>query len=410
MTLSVPLQRPLLSDLAFVRLWCAGALFNGSMWLETLAAALFTYEATGSSWLVAVVSAARAAPLLIFGLGVGVAADAWNRHTIVVIGLVLSAASSAAIVLLSASTVVQPWHLAVAALVSGSAYCTEFPARRRVIAESAGPSRIDAAVALDNLTGSGARCLGPALGGLAFDHFGLGGSFAISAAGNVVGALLMASTYRSQAIRHLDLRAWQSDLRTAAAFVRRSRPMLGLLAVTVTMNLFGFSYATLVTPVGVSALGLGGTATGLLAAAEPAGAFAAGLILTRLLPPGSRLSALMGGVALLSAGLLATAGLGAAGLPVPLLCLALAVGGIGSAVYSNAQTSLVMAETPPELRSRVMGLMTVCIGSWPVGMLVAGLLARTLPPLGALATLPVFALVSLGAIVALQGMARRNLG
>ena len=323
----VPLPRPLLSDGAFVRLWLAGGLSNGSLWLESLAAALFTFEATGSTWAVAVVSAARATPLLLFGLGVGIASDAWNRSTIVMVGLALSAVSAASIALISTVGTAQPWQVAVAAFISGSAYCTEFPARRRVIAESAGPARVDAAVAVDNLTGYAARCLGPLLGGLIFDHLGLGGSFAVSALGNLTGAVLIAATPHRQSLRQLDLRSWRGDLRVATAFVRRSKPVLSLLAVTMTMNLFGFSYATLVTPIGLRTLGLDATATGILAAAEPAGAFAAGLALTRFAPPGSRLAALMGGCALLAAGLLATAGLGSAGVAFPLLCLALAAGG-----------------------------------------------------------------------------------
>ncbi len=95
----------------------------------------------------------------------------------------------------------------------------------------------------------------------------------------------------------------------------------------------------------------------------------------RAAPRRSRLGWLMGGVAILACGLLAAAGLGAASFGWPAVCLALAAGGFGSAVYTNMQTSIVLAETPPAMRSRIMGVLTVCIGSWPFGMLLAGGLA-----------------------------------
>ena len=121
---------------AFLRLWGAGGVSAAMLWLEILAASLFTFEATGSSLAVAAVSAARAAPLLLFGAVAGVMSDAWNRRSIVLGGLVLSAVSAGSVAMLGSAGLARPWHLAVAAFVSGCAYATEFPARRRMVAEA----------------------------------------------------------------------------------------------------------------------------------------------------------------------------------------------------------------------------------------------------------------------------------
>lgn len=379
------------------------------MWLEVLAASLFTYEATHSAWSVAVVSAARAMPLLLLGAVAGAASDAWNRRVVVLGGLVVSAGSAAVVAGLAWSGTVRPWHLALAGFVTGAVYATEFPARRRMIAESAGVAQVDAAVATDSLTSYAARCGGPLAGGLVFQHLGLGGAFSISCVCNVVAALVLAGLVYPQSVRRLSLRAIAPDLRSALGFVARSPVLKSLLAITVIMNLCGYSYSTLLPAVGLDSLRLDSTMTGVLVAAEPGGALVGGLLLVRRRPPGSRLRWLAAGVAILASGVVTAAGLGAAGAPLALVCLVLALGGLGSAVYTNAQTSLALAATPPELRSRVMGLITVCIGSWPFGMLLAGMLAHALPPLGALAVLACCALLLLGGVAVRRRSGARDL-
>jgi len=61
----------------------------------------------------------------------------------------------------------------------------------------------------------------------------------------------------------------------------------------------------------------------------------------------------------------------------------LVIGGFGTAGFSNMQSTLMLTEAPPEMRSRLMGIVTVCIGTGPLGILAAGALAAELGPRGA---------------------------
>ena len=58
-----------------------------------------------------------------------------------------------------------------------------------------------------------------------------------------------------------------------------------------------------------------------------------------------------------------------------LACILLVAGGIGSAAFANMQTSLIVLHAPAHIRSRLMGLLTVCIGMGPLGILLVGVLA-----------------------------------
>jgi MFS family permease len=58
----------------------------------------------------------------------------------------------------------------------------------------------------------------------------------------------------------------------------------------------------------------------------------------------------------------------------------LLVGGLGTAAFSNMQTTLILTEAPPATRSRVMGIVTVCIGTGPVGVMMIGILSGQVGP------------------------------
>ena len=68
-------------------------------------------------------------------------------------------------------------------------------------------------------------------------------------------------------------------------------------------------------------------------------------------------------------------------------CALLVVAGIGASAFANMQTSLIIMHAPPAMRSRLMGLLTVCIGMGPWGILLVGILAGLFGPLIAIVTL-----------------------
>ncbi len=271
------------------------------------------------------------------------------------------------------------------------------PARRRLVAESAGPDRVAAAVATDSLTNFATRCAGPLIGGVTYGAFGLGGTFALSAAASLLGAALVAPIRHAQETRAVSPAAVARDLAEGVRFARRSPALRSLLGVTVTMNLFGYAYTTLVAPIGRDAYGLSSAGIGVLAAAEPAGALLGGVLMAAVVLPGSSLGWLAGGVAML------LTALGTVRLLPPLwpVCLVLLLGGIGSALFTNHQTTIAIAATPPVLRSRALGLVTVCIGCWPLGVLLAGLLTQWQTPLTALASMAAAGLLLLGSVLLL---------
>jgi MFS family permease len=389
----------------FMRLWVVGGLANALRWLEVLAASLFTLDATGSELAVAAVAAARSLPLILIGGVAGVLADALDRKWIVVGGMILSAASSSVVVALAVAGALQPWHLFLCSLVSGLVYGTEMSARRRMVGESVAPPLMARAVALDSLTSSASRVAGPLLGGVAYEWLGLFGAFLASALLSLVAAFLAAQVRHRQETRKISVDGVFSDFGEALRVVRAMPVLMAVLGVTVAQNLFGFAYSSLMAPAGETVFGVSAAMVGVLAAAEPAGATLGGLLLAGMgQPPVRPVWLLLGGSATFLAMMAA----------IPLApwfwacCALFLAGGFGIAMYSNVQTTIALAEAPMSMRSRVMGLITVAVGTWPIGMLLAGWLADRIGPLWAFGALGASGLVWLAGVAALYLRARKG--
>ena len=161
---------------------------------------------------------------------------------------------------------------------------------------------------------------------------------------------------------------WRS-LGTSLRHAMHSPMLLGMLYVTIVMNALAFPVQQFIPAVGRDNLGVGATLVGLLVAAEGIGQLAgAGLMaLSRDLRRHGRVFTL-GSLAVLIMVILFVWS--------PWYALAfglLIAGGIGQAGFGTMQSAITMLEAPRDMRGRMMGLLSVCIGvGTPLGTLEIG--------------------------------------
>jgi MFS family permease len=389
-----PGVRALLSSPSFLRLWAIGGCVNTMRWFEVLTAALFTLDATGSGLAVAVVSAARTLPMLLLGAFAGVMSEAVDRKRVLLIGQVISGLASLTIAGLAAFGVARPWHVGVAALVAGTVWSTEMSTRRRMVGECVDGPSVPRALALDTVTNSITRLIGPMAAGAAYQTMGLAGAYFVSTCVYLIAVILIAGLAYQQTSRRIVLSQVPSDLAEAFAFARGHLIIGGVLAVTIAMNLLGFCYSALVAPIGRQVFMVSPTLTGMLAGAESFGALLGGLWLTGGDPRLSGRTLMVGGSLLFLVCVILMPFAPA----FPLACALLVTGGIGSAAFANMQTSLIVLHAPPHIRSRLMGLLTVCIGAGPLGILLIGVLADHFGPLLAVDIMAATGLIAVAAI------------
>ena len=387
-------RRGLLANPHYLRLWFAGGVGNAMRWLELLVAGIFTYNATHSAFLVAVVTVARSLPMLFVGPIAGLVGEALNRKRILLTQLLVMAGSSGVLCALALSGWLQVWHVAMAGIVSGIVWAAEMAVRRRMIGEVVASDQVVAAVAFDLLTNSVARVLGPLAGGVAFQSLGLGGAYFLSAALYLAACFVVRGLGFQQQPRPLRLHRLTADLAEGLAVARAHPAIFGVVLVSIVMNIFGFSYSALIAPIGLAGYRVSPTLVGALAAAEPIGAIATGAALSAgwLQLDGSR--AMLRGSLLFLVGVVGMTLSPWYGLAFALLL----AGGLGTAAFSNMQTTLILVEAPAAMRSRVMGIVTMCIGTGPLGVLAVGLLSEWLGPATAILTMACFGLAGLGLV------------
>ncbi len=361
--------RRLLQTPDYRRLWMLGGIANAMRWLELLAASLWTFEVTGSALAVSVVVMMRALPMMLLGAVAGALAERMDRRKLLIALQASSALGAGAVALLASLGWLAPWHLMLQGLLAGLAWAGEMATRRRMAADAAPAGDLVPAVALDTLTGSTTRAVGPLLGGVIYQFAGIAVAAGLACLLHLVALRLAArvATPRRVAGAGHPL----AGIGEAVRLVMSISALRVVLGVTLVMNVFGFSYNSILPAFGSLAFSASSAAIGLLAAAEPLGALVGGLWLAlgRRTPPGTRPLVLGSVLFLVLLALVAFIG------SYVLAWLLLAVGGLGTARFAAMQTSVVMTAAPPEIRSRVLGLVTTCIGMGPWGVLAIGALA-----------------------------------
>ena len=360
----------------FRRLWFVGFVVFLVRWLETLVTGLFTWNATGSAFLVATMTMLRLLPMGLFGAFLGALAERVEGRTALLLTVGGSLLASLAVALLAGAGALAVWHLAALSFVNGLAWAADNPVRRLMIGQAVGAERMGAAMSVDVGTNNASRLLGPTLGGAILAGAGIGGAFWVGVA-LYAAALVAALALRARAPpRPPSGDGVLARIGEGLAAVRRDRRLAGTLIVTVVFNLFGWPFNSLVPVVGQEHLRLGPEAVGLLAGMDGVGAFVGALLIAWLAPPAAYGRCYLGGVSLYlaSVALFALA-------PNPVAAgAALMLNGLGGSGFSIMQATLVYMASPPELRSRVLGILSVCIGLGPIGFVHIGLLAEAVGP------------------------------
>ena len=143
------------------------------------------------------------------------------------------------------------------------------------------------------------------------------------------------------------------------------------MIVTVIYNTFGWPFTSMIPVIGQDNLGLGAAGIGLLASMDGVGAFCGAILIALFAKPPLFARLYVGGVIayLLLLPIFAFA-------PYPLLAgIVLMVTGFANAGFSIMQATLVFLSAPPEMRSRIFGVLSVFIGIGMVGFVHLGLLA-----------------------------------
>jgi len=375
----------------FWRLWFVGLIIFVVRWLEMLAMGVFVYRETGSAFLVAIMAMLRLLPMALFGMVMGAVADRIERRATLVLVVLCLLLTSGTIAILAHLGVLTIWHLVIASLINGTAWATDNPVRRMMIGDVAGPGRVGVAMSIDVGTNNASRMLGPMIGGALLASAGIDGTFALSVVLYALAIIAALRVRHRSGERAADVEPLFRRVADGLMIVRRDPKLLGTLVITVVFNVFGWPFTSMIPVIGQDNLLLGPEGIGLLASMDGLGA-ACGAVLIVLLAKPARYARLYITGSVIYLCLLPAFAL----MTVPLLSGgALLLTGISSAAFSIMQSTLIYLLAPTELRSRIYGVLSVCIGSGPIGFVHLGLLADAIGAPWAIITSAVEGLLAL---------------
>ena len=373
-TATSPVRRLLRPEFAdFWRLWSVGLVVFVVRWLETVAVGVVVYQRTNSAFLVSMMTMLRLLPMGLFGAFLGAWAERIERRTTLICVVLSMGGNSAILGALAYTGNLEVWHLALSSFVNGLGWATDNPVRRVMIGEVVGADAMGTAMSLDAGANNASRMVGPTIGGLVLANVGIEGAFAVSV---ILYAFAMVAAIR---IRYRDTRSVNTNavlarIAEGLRLVRSDRRLVGTLAVTVIYNVFAWPFTAMIPVIGRDRLGLGPEGVGVLASLDGVGAFAGAVVLALSIKPSWYARAYLWGVISYMVMLIVFA----LAPNSTIAGSALLFTGFGGAGFSTMQATLVYLAAPPEMRSRILGVLSVCIGTGPIGFVWLGLLADTI--------------------------------
>ncbi|MEE2689590.1 MAG: MFS transporter [Pseudomonadota bacterium] len=364
----------------YLCVWIMGGLTGFIRWFQLLALGIYTFEITGSPFLVSLVPVLWGLPLTFCGPVIGGIADRVNRKVLLTATITMIFAVAATLSVISYNGELTFIHIAVASVLSGLFWATDMPIRRRLIGDVSG-GHLAAAMSLDSATNSATRMLGPLMGGAMLQLVGITGVYILSAGVYAIAFLLILVTQLPDVVRRTVTPSLIRDLAAGVRFVLGNWELRRVLSVTIVFNMFGFPFTAMIPILGREQLGLQPFLVGFLSSLEGFGAFIGAMIVAMIARPANFARIFISGSALYMLLILYLSALAyVSGGPLHSFfaaALTLTAIGIAGAGFAAMQSTLTYLHADAEYRSRVLGVLALCIGSGPLGFLNIGWMAES---------------------------------
>lgn len=380
----------------YFSLWLANCLLYTARWMQITLLTWLILDLTDSPWLVALVGFFSSAPMFLLGLVGGILADRVQRQRLLTITQGTNVTASLILTLLLSAGAVEVWQVYLTILIGGACWALDTPSRRALIYDLLGVEGVTNAVALDSVGMNASRMCGPALAGVLITLVGVTGGCLIITIFCTSAWVLLWSLRIPQAPRQE--RRPQSlggNLLEGFRYVRENSTIKATLYITVVMNVLLFPYVQMVPVIARDVLHVDAALMGALQAAEGLGALVGAVLIASAVRLNHHGRVFLGGSILALVGLCMFSMSRWYMLSLPVLLLL----GLGTAGFGTMQSTLVMLAAREDMRGRALGVLSLAIGTGPLGSLLIGATASAVHPVFAIRMNALLGLVALACIM-----------
>ena len=358
--------------------WLNGATQAMAQGMQFLVLGWPVLDITDSSEQLGLVIFVYGIPHLLFALIGGILADRANRLKLLISTRLYVSVLIFAVAILRITDVLEIWHVCAIVSVLGTIQALNTPARQAIVPDLVERHDMMNAIALHTMVNQTGQIIGPAAAGGIIELAGIGPALLVNAGlylSGIVFLLFIRGLPRQSTARGATVLA---DLRAGLHCIRSTPILYTLIGMTVALAFFVLSYRQVMPAFASEVLEMGAGGTGLLLLAAGLGSLVGNLILASLGDFRSRARLLMGSVLLVSVVLTLFAW-------SPWFwaswIILLFVGGASFGIYLPLVITLIQLNAPPELRGRVLSILTLApavhyVGALPLAV-AAGFISWT---------------------------------
>jgi len=343
-------------------------------WMQRTAVVWLVYSITHDAFLIGVTIFAEQIPSFLFSAFGGVAADRYNRYTVIKITQIASIIQSVllAILVMTGHTII--WAILLLSVILGIINAYDVPARQALVNDVvAEPADLPSALSLTTAMASMAQLLGPALSGIVLNKWGAAVCFFLNAAsfGGVILSLLLMKlpAYIPKPSNKKALAEFAEGFR----YIKKT-PNIGLMVLLVAIvSLLVLPYNT-VLPVFAKVVFKGNASTfGYINSFVGLGAVSGTIFLASRKPGAPLRKILWVCTIILGIGLIFFSQIR----NFPIAMIFAAIAGFGAMAQFTVCNITVQSESAPEMRGRAIGILLMAIfGMLPVGSLLVGAISE----------------------------------
>jgi MFS family permease len=353
-------------------------------------------------------------PTLLLALPAGVLVERWDKRKTVIIFQSIMSLQAFGLAALTFTGKIQIWHIAVFALIFGTASAVEITARQAMLIELAGREALPSAIALQTTVFNIGRVLGPLTASWLLTSTGTEGSVFLANGASfvfVIAGLLIART-RYKVPRDVTInQSLRAEFREGLVYIHKNTLVATIILMSALIGFFGFPMLQQIPALARDVLSATGDTEAIVAqrtsnlyAAQGAGALTAALMAAYLSYSHNKGALVTLGQVAFIFPLIALGLIPSLGISLVLLMII----GWGTVTQLVTINTLIQINVPNGLRGRVFSVYLWALqGVAPFGSLLIGWLAQNWGvPLAAL-TGGLISLVSIGGLHLINPDVRR---
>jgi len=354
----------------FIKLSIGGLTSSIGFWIQIVLILIIMYKLTESPFQVSFANIMWSLPWSIFGGFIGTLSSKYNNKQLMIVGRTISIVAITILFIFSITENLSVNVVYITLFLHGIGTVIDFPSRRMLMLDILGREFIVRGNAIESFLWQLSKLIGPLLAGLFLIY--LSDSYGILLMLGFLTIPLITTIMIKYTPPETDItKSEKVTIKDYYNLIKNNKIVLVICSGTIIMNLFMFPQQSMTPFIAVDVLGRSSSFSSIIIAVEAVGAMITAILLFGFnIKKIGLIFALFSGISLfglfiysfsenyiLSLGIILFVGLGIAG-------------------FGATQASVVQLSTNRKERPLAMGLLSICIGSSPIGSFLYGTIAE----------------------------------